>query len=324
MLKTRGVTFGLAVLSLASLTSFIVSISIGSSSIDFLDVVGILFGKESNPIALKIIVDFRLPRTVLAMLVGVGLATAGCAMQALFRNPLADPYILGVSSGASVGAALAILLGIASTQNIIVAAFLFAIAAVYVVYKLGRNSVYSLLLAGVAMASLLSGITSLLIYLAGKDMHQVVFWIMGGFWTANWLKVKVAFFPILFGAAIVAYNSWNLNAILLGEEHAASVGVDVEGLKRTIIACSALLTSAAVAVSGVIGFVGLIVPHAMRLVVGEDHRILLPSAMLCAASFMPAVDVIARTITSGEIPVGIITAMLGAPFFIYLLRRGGY
>ncbi|AEA47012.1 FecCD family ABC transporter permease [Archaeoglobus veneficus] len=311
-------------LVLLLVVSFIMSVSVGSSSINLSDVFGLLVGGKTSPMAYEIIVNFRLPRTVLAILVGVGLATAGCAMQALFRNPLADPYILGVSSGASVGAAITILLGIASTRNIIIAAFLFAIAAVYIVYRLGRNSVYSLLLAGVAMASFLSGVTSLLIYIAGKDMHQVVFWIMGGFWTANWLKVKVAIFPILFGTAIVAYNSWNLNAILLGEEHAASVGVDVERLRRTIIACSALLTSAAVAVSGVIGFVGLIIPHAMRLVVGEDHRILLPSAILCAASFMPAVDVIARTITSGEIPVGIITAMLGAPFFIYLLRRGGF
>lgn len=314
--------FGLLVVLCAA--SFVTSISVGSSSIGFFDVVEILLGNEANPIAYRIIIDFRLPRTVLAMLVGIGLATAGCAMQALFRNPLADPYILGVSSGASVGAAMVILLGIASMQNIISAAFFSALVTAYVVYRIGKHSVYSLLLAGVAMASFLSGITSLLIYLAGRDMHQVVFWIMGGFWTANWLKVKIALFPVLFGTALIIYNSWNLNAILLGEEHAVSVGVDVDHLRKIIIACSALLTSAAVAVSGVIGFVGLIIPHAMRLIVGEDHRVLIPSAILCAATFMPAVDVIARTVTSGELPVGIITALLGAPFFIYLLRRGGY
>ena len=310
----------LGLLAIAGVISFMLSVSIGSSDVSFWDLARTAFGDGST--TMKSIVDFRLRRTVLAVVVGTALATAGCAMQSLFRNPLADPYILGVSSGASVGAALVILLGLASSLNIITAAFLSAIITVYVVYQLGRTSTYSLLLAGVAMATFLSGLTSLMIYLAGKDMHQVVFWIMGGFWTASWLKVKIVLFPVLVGVAAVVYNSWKLNAILLGEEHAASVGVDVKRLKRMIITSSALLTAAAVSVSGVIGFVGLIIPHAMRLVVGEDNRILLPAAILFSVAFMPVVDVIARTAVPGELPVGIITALLGAPFFIYLLRRG--
>lgn len=310
----------LGILVIAGVVAFVLSVSVGSSHINFGDVIKAAFGEGSA--TMKSIVDFRLRRTVLAVVVGAALATAGCAMQSLFRNPLADPYILGVSSGASVGAALVILLGFASSMNIITAAFFSAIITVYVVYQLGKTSTYSLLLAGVAMATFLSGLTSLLIYLAGKDMHQVVFWIMGGFWTASWLKVKITLIPVLAGVAAVFHNSWKLNAILLGEEHAASVGVDVKRLKRTIIAFSALLTAAAVSVSGVIGFVGLIIPHAMRLVVGEDNRILLPAAILFSAAFMPVVDVVARIAVPGELPVGIITALLGAPFFIYLLRRG--
>lgn len=310
----------LGLLIIVGLASIILSVSVGSSDINFWDVVKTIFGDENA--TLKSIVDFRLRRTILAVIVGAALTTAGCAMQSLFRNPLADPYILGVSSGASVGAALVILLGFASSLNIITAAFFSAIITVYLVYQLGKTSTYSLLLAGVAMATFLSGITSLLIYLAGKDMHQVVFWIMGGFWTASWLKVKIVLLPVFVGIVIVVYNSWKLNAILLGEEHAASVGVDVNRLKRIIITFAALLTASAVSVSGVIGFVGLIIPHAMRLVVGEDNRILLPTAILFSAAFMPLVDVVARTAVSGELPVGIITALLGAPFFIYLLRRG--
>jgi iron complex transport system permease protein len=298
-----------------NLLALLLSLNIGSSGI----------GIPDTPTAMVILKEIRLPRTLVAMLVGSALATAGCVLQALFRNPLADPYILGVSSGASVGAAAVILLGLASTIGITSAAFLLALTTAFIVYRLGvadsRTPLYTLLLAGIALASFLSGITSLLIYLAGRDMHQVIFWLMGGFWTANWLKVEVAALPVVGGVIYALYNSWNLNAILMGEEHALSVGLDVESFKRRMIAVSALLTSAAVSISGVIGFVGLIVPHAMRLIVGEEHRMLLPASMLCGAAFMPAVDVIARISTAGEIPVGIITALLGAPFFLYLLRR---
>jgi len=279
----------------------------------------------ANPTAETIIKDIRLPRTLVAMMVGIALATSGTIMQSLFRNPLADPYILGVSSGASVGAALIIVAGFASTINITLSAFLFSLATTFTVYRLGKTKsglpVLTLLLAGVATAYFLSGVTSLLIYLAVKDMHQVVFWVMGGFWTANWFKLRVILIPVIGGIFYSLYHSWKLNAILLGEEHAMSVGLNAEVFKKKMIVVSSLLTSAAVSVSGVIGFVGLIIPHAMRLIAGEDNRVLLPSSMMCGAAFMPAVDVVARMITEGEVPVGIITALMGAPFFIFLLRR---
>jgi iron complex transport system permease protein len=304
-------------LLIADLIALIAGIGIGSS--------GISFNFLGNPLDQKIILDYRLPRTLLSMLVGAGLAAAGCSLQAIFRNPLADPYILGVSSGASVGAAFVILLGIASTINIMFAAFAFAILTSWVVYRIGKTEagipVYSMLLAGVAMAAFLTGLTSLLIYISAFDMYKIVFWIMGGFWTANWLKVQVVVLPIIASSLYLILSSWNLNAILLGEEHAISVGIDVEGFKRRVIATSSLLTSSAVSVSGVIGFVGLITPHAMRLLVGENNRTLLPASLLAGAAFMPFVDLVSRTITSGEVPVGIITALLGAPFFLYLLRR---
>ena len=313
-----------------NLLVLIAGISIGPSKIGMEEIYSAFSGKEPENLKVKTIKDIvlkiRLPRTILAMLVGSALAVAGCSMQALFRNPLADPYIIGVSSGASVGAAMVFLLGIATSVNIMAGAFITALITVFVVYRIGvvegRVPVYTLLLAGVAMASFLSGMTSLLIYIAGEDMSKVIFWIMGGFWTASWEKVRIATIPIILSAGFTLVNAWNLNAILLGEEHAISVGIDVEKLKRRIIVSSALLTATAVSVSGVIGFVGLIIPHMMRLIVGADHRILLPASLIFGSAFMPAVDIIARTAIEGELPVGIITAMLGAPFFLYLLRRG--
>lgn len=303
---------------------FLLCLSLGPSSIGFYDVINILNGVADDN-AKAIILDYRMPRIITSMLVGSALATAGCAMQALFRNPLADPYVLGISSGASVGAAIVILIGIATTLNILFAAFISSLLTAFVVYKLGETKVglpiYTLLLAGVAMASFLSGVTSLLVYLAGKDMHHVIFWIMGGFWTANWLKAEFIIIPIVASIIYVLINAWNLNAILMGEEHALSVGINVESFKKKIIGSASLLTSSAVAVSGIIGFVGIIIPHAMRLIVGENHRTLIPTTILFGAAFMPLVDLIARTATDGEIPVGIITALLGAPFFIYLLKR---
>ncbi len=310
------------VLGIAGILSFIVSISIGSSGIGIMEIFRGLNGDYSGNI--QNILDYRLRRAVLAVLVGVSLSSSGCAMQSLFRNPLADPYILGVSSGASVGAAIAILSGHGSSTGIITLAFISALITVYAVYALGKGSTYFLILAGIAMATFLSGVTSFLIYISGESLRNVLFWIMGGFWTANWMKVKIAFVTAIFGVSVIIYNSWRLNALLLGDEHAMSIGVDIRRLKRAIISATALLTAGAVSVSGVIGFVGIIIPHTARLIFGEDNRVLIPASMLLSAVFMPAVDVAARVSVPGEIPVGIITALLGAPFFIYLLRRRRY
>ncbi|MFP3908432.1 MAG: FecCD family ABC transporter permease [Archaeoglobaceae archaeon] len=309
------------ILILVDILAIFIGLNFGSSGVGVLDV-------NSDSMARQIIMDYRLPRTLVAMSVGVALATAGCIMQSLFRNPLADPYILGISSGASAGAALVMVIGIASTVNITIGAFAASVATMFVVYRIGRVKsalpVLTLLLAGVAMAYFLSGVTSLLLYIGARDMHQIVFWVMGGFWTAGWFKFQVIILPVIGCVIYAIYSSWKLNAVLMGEEHAMSVGLNVESFKRKMIVVTALLTSVAVSVSGAIGFVGLVTPHAVRLVVGGDNRVLLPATVLCGAALMPVIDVVSRTATEGEIPVGIITALLGAPFFLFLLRRKKY
>ncbi|MEM0332382.1 MAG: iron ABC transporter permease [Archaeoglobaceae archaeon] len=276
-----------------------------------------------DPVMRSLALDYRLPRTILAMLVGAALASSGCAMQAFFRNPLADPYILGVSSAASAGAAIAISIGFAATSNIILAAFVSSLLTSFAVYRLGkRGESYAILLAGIAVASFLSGLTAIVIYFSQESVHEILFWTMGSFSKASWQKVTIILFPFILGTFYLIINTWNLNAVLLGDEHAKSLGLNIEKFRRELIAVVSLLTSASVAVCGVIGFVGIIVPHTMRLIFGESHQKLLPAAIIFGMTIMPFVDLLSRISTSGEIPVGAMTAMIGAPFFIYVLRRG--
>ncbi|MET1124037.1 MAG: iron ABC transporter permease [Archaeoglobaceae archaeon] len=272
--------------------------------------------------ALKLLMLGRLPRCILAVLVGASLAASGCAMQAFFRNPLADPYVLGVSSGASVGAAMVVALGYATTLNLTLAAFVASLLTVFAVYRIGGSQSYSILLAGLAVASFLSGLTTLVVYFSQNSLHEVFFWIMGSFSRASWEKVTIVATAFAVGATYLLANSWNLNAILLGDEHARAVGVNVDRFRKEIIAVVSLLTSACVACCGVIGFVGIIVPHTMRLIFGEAHQRLLPASLIFGMTLMPVVDVLARTATTGELPVGALTALIGSPFFVYVLRRG--
>ncbi len=313
----------IAALVLLNVAALLLGLLVGSA-ISPLDAAMGLLGAGDG--ARDIVLAYRLPRTLMAMLVGAALSAAGCSMQAFFRNPLADPYVLGISSGASVGAATAILLGIGSTLNLILFAFSASLVTAFLVYRLGRSPAmsesYAILLAGIAVASFLSGLTAILIYLAGEGMHKVVFWIMGSFVNPAWEKIYFST-PFVFGCiTYLLLNTWNLNAILLGDEHAMAVGLNVSRFRKKLIAAVSLLTASAVAISGIIGFVGIVIPHTMRLIVGESHQKLLPAAVLFGAAFMPVVDIVARTAVSGELPVGAITAMIGAPFFVYLLRRG--
>jgi len=268
-----------------------------------------------------IINDIRLPRVLLGVLVGAALGTAGCAMQGLLKNPMADPYIIGISSGAAVGASLAFVLFL----PVQITSFVFAAISIFVVYNIskvgGKVPVDTLLLSGIAVGSLLAAITSLIIYTAGVP-HQIIFWLMGGLWTADWEKVKISAVMVIFGVLMIYKQGWNLNVMLLGEEQASYLGIDIEHVKRYVLLFAALITAAAVSVSGIIGFVGLIIPHIMRILTGPDHRILLPASALAGAIFLVSADTIARTIMEpAELPVGIITALFGAPFFIYLLRK---
>lgn len=312
----------ISLLVIFNVVAAVLSISIGSSGYGILQ---IIHGKADDTV-ISIIFDYRLPALILAMIVGASLSASGCAMQALFRNPLAEPYILGVASGASVGAAMAVALRIGHISLRIVFAFFFALLTAYLVYLIGtssrfRDQTYAILLAGVAIASFFSGVTSILIYFSAQSMHEVVFWLMGSFSNPAWEKIYFSLPIAVAGIAYLLATSWNLNALLLGDEHALAVGLNVERYRKFLIAVVALLTSASVAVSGVIGFVGIIVPHTMRLVVGEEHQRLLPSTILMSTAFMPLIGLISRIATSGVLPVGAITAMLGGPFFLYLLRR---
>jgi iron complex transport system permease protein len=278
-----------------------------------------------------IIFEVRMPRVVLGGLVGMSLAVTGGCFQGLFKNPMADPYIIGVSSGASVGAALAIVLGFrlllfGANWAVVFLAFLGALAAVWVVYKIawidGRIPVSYLLLAGVAVASFLTAVVSFLILMSRDAAHGTLFWIMGSLAGSSWPLVVMMLPFTLLGTLVIVTHARSLNAILLGEESAQHLGVDVEKVKRVLFAAGSLLIAAAVSVSGVIGFVGLIIPHMVRLVVGPDHKILLPAAAVVGGLFLIICDALARIVLApAEIPVGIITAAAGAPFFIYLLRR---
>ncbi|WP_458187391.1 vitamin B12 ABC transporter permease BtuC [Haladaptatus sp. NG-WS-4] len=276
--------------------------------------------------AAVIITHLRMPRIALAAVVGFALATAGVVMQGFFRNPMADPSIIGVSSGAAVGAVTTIAFSISLPFALPAFAFVGAILAAFGVYLLatqnGRTPVATLLLAGVAVQTLLGAVVSFLLLESGESLREAVFWLMGHLHFASWEKVAIALPVSLLGFLVLAAFAQELNVLLLGEDDAHNLGVEVERTKRLLLAVASIVTAAAVAVSGVIGFVGLVVPHVMRLLVGPDHRILLPTSALAGAVFLVATDTVARSAAGAEqLPVGIVTAFLGAPFFLYLLRK---
>lgn len=321
----------LAVLAAAA----VVAVCVGAADISPAELLRAL-GPVHTPAAAQsavnraIIWELRLPRVALAALVGAALAVAGATFQALFRNPMADPYVIGVSSGAALGATLALLLALnfrfLDVGAVPLLAFAGALGTVVVVYQLGQVgnavSLLTLLLAGIAVGSFLSALVSLLVYFAGQRLHQVVFWLMGGFEGADWSKVRLALPYFALGTAVILVHARELNALLLGEDTALHLGVEVERAKKLLLAGAALLTATAVAVSGLIGFVGLVVPHALRLLGGPDHRYLIPASALAGAALLVAADTLARTIIAPtELPVGLITALSGGPFFLYILRN---
>jgi iron complex transport system permease protein len=296
-----------------------------------LHALGIPITPSWPPEAAAIILALRLPRVVLASMVGLALAGAGTVFQGLFRNPLADPYIIGVSAGAALGATLAIVrdtsVTIAGLGAVPVAAFLGALATSFGVYRLARRGtdvpMEDLLLAGIAVGAFLAAIISLLQLAGGESLQQVIFWVMGGFAGRTWAHIGMAA-PYAIGGLFLAWlYGRDLNVLQVSEEGARQLGVDVTRVKRILLASGSLMAAAAVATSGLIGFVGLVVPHLMRLVVGPDHRILIPAAALSGAVTLVLADLVARTIIApAEVPVGVVTALLGAPFFLFLLLRG--
>jgi iron complex transport system permease protein len=272
-----------------------------------------------------IVREVRLPRIVLGAVVGFALAAAGTVMQGFFRNPMADPSIVGVSSGAAVGAVAAVVAPAALPFDLGVraAAFAGAVVTAVVVYLIategGRTPVATLLLAGVAVQTFLGAVVSYLLLHAGESLDRVVFWLMGHLADATWDEVALAA-PAVPLVVLLFPFARDLNVLLLGEGEAHSLGIEVERVKRVLLVVASLVTGAAVAVTGVIGFVGLIVPHVLRLLVGPDHRVLLPTSALAGAIFLVAADTVARA-GPAEVPVGVVTAAVGAPFFLFLLRR---
>ena len=284
-------------------------------------------GEETHRI---IVLQLRLPRTILGVLVGGGLAMAGATFQALLRNPLAEPYILGISGGASVGAVLVLALGLVSAGSWVLpmAAFAGAVLAIVLVFRVATASgrsmdVRVLLLAGVVVAAFFSACIAFILSISeARTVQSAVLWIMGSLAGADWREVVVAAAYTLPAAAVLLTLARPLNLMSIGEETAHYLGADVEGVKRISLGIAALITASGVAVAGVIGFVGLVVPHAVRLVVGSDHRALLPLSFLAGAAFLTFADLAARMVLAPtEVPIGVITAFVGVPLFLVLLRR---
>jgi len=318
-------------LTLLLFLSMILTLAIGPAYISPSEILRVLCFKVGfcpsppNIVYVNIIFQLRLPRILIGMLVGASLSVSGMVMQGLFRNPMASPYVIGVSSGAALGAAVAMnmlppIIGVYTTPMV---AFLGGLSTLILVYNIarveGRLRTDTLLLAGIAVSYFFSAIISALVWIVAQQRHQIALWLMGGLWGADWIKVDVIA-PITFiGLAITYMFAKDLNAMLLGEETAQSLGVNVEFAKKTLLVTSALMISASVSFTGMIGFVGLLVPHVMRLLVGPDHRILIPSSALAGGIFLAWSDALARVLM--EVPVGVITALSGVPFFIYLLKK---
>ena len=313
----------------------VAGIAIGTVAVPIGDTVAILAHRllglsvpvTWTPAEETIVMDLRLPRVLTAMVVGIGLAVSGTAFQGLLRNPLADPYVLGTASGAALGAAIAVLLPVRALilefGLLHALAFAGALGAVFVVYRLSRlgasGQMTSLLLTGYAVGSLLAAGLAMAMYLSGAGLRQIFAYLLGGFESATWVRLAVAL-PLVLGAAVlIALRARSLNGLLLGEDAAAHLGIDVRRERAVLLGLASLATAASVAVSGLIGFVGLVAPHVVRLLVGPNARAVVPLSALLGASLMAGADIVARVF--GEIPVGVVTAVVGAPFFLVLLRR---
>ncbi len=314
------------------LALFLISFVLGRYDVPLPQVVRILLGEifplEETwaPNMRAAVVQIRLPRIALACLVGCCLSLAGASYQSVFQNPMAAPDILGASSGACFGAALAILLGMAR-GGVTMMAFLFSLVTVALVYLIGSrargNRVVSILLAGVMVSSLFSAGTSYIKLVAdpGNQLPAITYWLMGSLSGTRLADVGFALLPMTLGAVPLLLLRWRINLLTLGEDEAAAMGINTGLLRLIVILCATFLTASSVAVSGMIGWVGLVIPHLSRKLVGNDCRYLLPASMVMGAGFLLLVDNVSRNLIATEIPIGILTAFVGAPFFIYLMTR---
>ncbi len=332
-------------LIVALILIIIVSLNVGYAQIPFANILAIL-GKQipflnsfvDSSLVLPrhelIILQIRLPRIIAGVVVGAALAASGVVYQGVFKNPMADSYLLGVSAGAALGASLSIVFGagfsIFGLGLLQVAAFLGALSAMFLVYNLARVGskvpITTLLLCGIAVNFFLYAIVALLQVIAGDQLHSIVFWLIGGFSNVAWPHIWSVLPFITIGTVAAYFYARDLNLLALGEETAQNLGVNVERVKTILLVFASMVTAAAVSICGLIGFVGLMIPHITRLVIGPDHRILFPASMITGAIFLVICDAVARVIATPfastlELPVGIITMLTGGPFFIILLRK---
>lgn len=310
---------------------FIGALSAGRFYVPFNEVLRILAGQFLDlrqtwtTQEAQVVLGSRMPRVLLSMIVGGGLAVAGATLQAVFRNPLVSPQVIGVSSGASFGGVIALLLGL-GTFWLVGFSFAVGLLSIWIVISIGKTrsggSTLMIVLGGIVVSALFSALVSLVTTIADPytTLPSIVFWLMGSFTSASIPKVLVALIPITLSTAVVLSLRWRINVLSLGDNEARSLGINPQPLRITLLAMVTLTTAGAVAVSGVIGWVGLVVPHIARLIVGPDHRILLPLSLLIGAGYLALIDTLSRSVTGAELPVGILTAIIGAPVFIWLLR----
>lgn len=331
----------LIILSLVLVASIGFFSVIGTASIGWIDVFRIIGSKTPiirDYIDVSDILDthqtiiwsIRLPRVLLGVLVGASLAIAGAAFQGMFKNPMADPFVIGISSGAALGAAIAIILRISlpfiGISSISIFAFAGALITVFTVYNISRIKdkvpVTTLLLAGIAIGQFLTAIMSFLMVVYSNDMAKIIYWTMGSLAGKGWEPLLRISLPVILSIILINFFARDLNIMLTGEDSAKSLGINVEKTKMYVLILGTFMVSMVVSISGIIGFIGLIIPHIVRIIIGPDHRVLLPASALAGGIFMIFADTIARTIISPvEVPVGIITALFGGPFFLYLLKK---
>lgn len=324
----------LLLLACLPIAAFLLSFMFGRYPIRPGELFAVLAGKAFglprtwSPTLETVIFNVRLPRILCSLMVGAALAASGATYQGIFRNPMVSPDILGAAAGAGFGAALAILLSF-SVVGIELMSFAFGLFAVLATIGVSRvvgrgSGVMALVLTGMVVQSLFSAFTSMAKFVADPNnkLPEITFWLMGGLSSARRKEVWMLLAPFLLGAVPLVLLSWKMNVLSFGDEEAQALGLDTRRSRAAMILASTLLTSSAIAVAGMVGWVGLIIPHLVRIVVGPNHRILLPASILAGSAFMAAIDGIARTAFPMEIPLGILTAILGAPFFMFLLAKG--
>jgi iron complex transport system permease protein len=318
------------ILFVLSIAAFLLAFLLGSSGVSLKELISLLNGNAEASVY-TIFITLRLPRALLAFVSGGALSIAGACLQGMFKNPMADSYVVGVSSGAALGATIALSFGLAFSfigfGAVTILAFIGGVGAIFIVYTIakvkGKVSTFSLLLSGIAISSLCTALIYCMMILFRDKMEHIVMWTMGSFSASSWDKVFVAV-PIMLVSSLLCYlYAKDLNIMLQGDEAARHLGVNTVKVRRNLLILTSVAAASAVSVSGIIGFVGLIIPHIIRIISGPDHKKLLPLSFVGGGAFLLIADTLARVLlNSQEIPVGVITALVGVPFFLYLLRKG--